>query len=130
MGCGAWLDDAAAGVRRVEALTAEAAYQHGVNESAVLSRLAATLKTGRADLEERAAPQRPAPVHARDEPDLRAAVVSAPSAGLGFLQEENHPRLPGQAGDTRNRRYWDPYGEAEARVSSTSRRVRARFRKS
>ena len=44
----------AAGVRRLEALTGEAAYQHGANESAALSRLAAALKTGRADLEERA----------------------------------------------------------------------------
>ncbi|MAF07357.1 MAG: alanine--tRNA ligase [Acidiferrobacteraceae bacterium] len=44
----------AAGVRRLEALTGEAAYQHGMNESATLSRLAAALKTGRADLEERA----------------------------------------------------------------------------
>ena len=44
----------AAGVRRVEALTGEAAYLHGVNESATLNRLAAALKTGRSDLEERA----------------------------------------------------------------------------
>ena len=45
----------AAGVRRVEALTGEAAYLHGVNESETLNRLAAALKTGRSDLEERAA---------------------------------------------------------------------------
>ncbi|HCK76960.1 MAG TPA: alanine--tRNA ligase [Gammaproteobacteria bacterium] len=45
----------AAGVRRVEALTGEAAYQYGVDESATLSRLATRLKTGRTDLEERAA---------------------------------------------------------------------------
>ena len=44
----------AAGVRRVEALTGEAAYLHGVNESETLSRLASALKTGRSDLEERA----------------------------------------------------------------------------
>ena len=44
----------AAGVRRVEALTGEAGYEHSVNESATLSRLATALKTGRADLEERA----------------------------------------------------------------------------
>ena len=44
----------AAGVRRVEALTGEAAYLHGANESETLNRLAAVLKTGRSDLEERA----------------------------------------------------------------------------
>ena len=44
----------AAGVRRVESLTGEAAYQHGMNESATLGRLATALKTGRADVEERA----------------------------------------------------------------------------
>ena len=44
----------AAGVRRLEALTGEMARQHGTGETATLSRLAALLKTGRTDLEERA----------------------------------------------------------------------------
>ena len=44
----------AAGVRRLEALTGEAAWQHSVDESATLSRMAVALKTGRNDLEERA----------------------------------------------------------------------------
>ena len=44
----------AAGVRRLEALTGEVARQYNTGETATLSRLAALLKTGRADLEERA----------------------------------------------------------------------------
>jgi alanyl-tRNA synthetase len=44
----------AAGVRRLEALTGEVARKYSADETATLSRLAALLKTGRADLEERA----------------------------------------------------------------------------
>ncbi|MEK9785791.1 MAG: alanine--tRNA ligase, partial [Gammaproteobacteria bacterium] len=45
----------AAGVRRLEALTGESARAFGVSESAALSRISALLKTGRSDVEERAA---------------------------------------------------------------------------
>ena len=44
----------AAGVRRLEALTGEAARMYGVNESDTLSRISTLLKTGRSDVEDRA----------------------------------------------------------------------------
>ena len=45
----------AAGVRRLEALTGEAVRMYSVNESETLSRISALLKTGRSDVEDRAA---------------------------------------------------------------------------
>ncbi len=84
----------AAGVRRIEALTGEAARQHASHSDVTLRRLAAQFRSGTDELEEKAAQmQRRVKELQRQVEELQAKLVSGDADDAGSISEVNGVKI-------------------------------------